>query len=66
MSLVYILMKKDMNITSIEEMEKYILFELKILGELLNEQVNVISMHRPSKLILENDIQIEECHQFLF
>lgn len=51
--------EKRYNITSIDEMEKYILFELTILGELLDEQVNVISMHRPSKLILENDIQLE-------
>lgn len=52
--------EKRYDITTIDEMEQYILFELKILGQLLNEEVNVISMHRPSKLILENDIQIKD------
>ncbi|SOC38417.1 polysaccharide deacetylase family protein [Ureibacillus acetophenoni] len=52
--------EKRYAITTIDEMENYILEELKILRQLLNEEVNVISMHRPSKLILENDIQIKD------
>lgn len=52
--------EKRYDITTIDEMENHILFELKMLGQLLNEQINVISMHRPSKLILENDIQIKD------
>lgn len=50
--------EKRYEIESVEEMEKYILYELRMLNELLNENIKVISMHRPSKLILENEIVI--------
>lgn len=50
--------EKRYEILNLEDMKKFVLFELKILGELLNEEVKVISMHRPSKLILENDFQM--------
>lgn len=51
--------EKRYNISTIDEMKIYIEFELDILGKLLNDKVKVLSMHRPSKFILESDIQLD-------
>ena len=51
--------EKRYEIKSKEELEYYIEYEKEILGRVLKIPVNVISMHRPSKWILENDIQFE-------
>lgn len=51
--------EKRYNIKTINDMEKHIENELNIISDLLNYQVNVISMHRPSDLVLENDIQFK-------
>lgn len=45
-------------IYSIEDIKRFISYESKILSDLLDEPINVVSMHRPSKLVLENDIEL--------
>jgi hypothetical protein len=44
---------------SIDEMVRYAENESFILGNLLKRKVKVISMHRPSLLVLENDIKFD-------
>ncbi len=42
-----------------EEIEHYVEYEKNILEEALGIDVNTVSMHRPSKWILENDIRFK-------
>jgi hypothetical protein len=49
--------EKRYDIKSIEDIKKHVIFEAKILSNLLDKQINVVSMHRPSKMTLENDIK---------
>lgn len=51
--------EKRYMINSKEELEEHINYEKNVLGGVLNTYVNTVSMHRPSKLILENDIQFD-------
>lgn len=51
--------EKKFDIKTAEDMKQHVVFETDILSRLLNQKVNVISMHRPSKIILENDLQFE-------
>lgn len=51
--------EKRYDISSIKELEYWVLKESKILEETLGEKVNSVSMHRPSKWILENDIHFD-------
>lgn len=46
-------------IKCIDDLNKYVQKEALILNELLVEKVGVASMHRPSKLILENNVQFD-------
>lgn len=48
--------EKRYDIKNIDEMKRYIKIESSILGKLLNINVKVVSMHRPSSFVLENDI----------
>ncbi len=43
-----------------DDLEKKILDEAKILSEICEERVRFVSMHRPSKEILESDLDIPE------
>lgn len=52
--------EKRYDIQTIEDMQKAVKMEAKILGNLLNTEVKVVSMHRPSKLVLENDIPFHQ------
>ncbi|QCR31981.1 hypothetical protein [Lysinibacillus sp. SGAir0095] len=47
-------------ITTIGEMKQYVEKEAAILENLLNTKVRVVSMHRPSKFTLNNDIQFDQ------
>lgn len=51
--------EKRYDIKSVEDMSFHVKKETNILGELLNKEIKVISMHRPSKLVLESDIHFE-------
>lgn len=51
--------EKRYEISSVKELEYWVLKESKILEDLLNEEVKSVSMHRPSKWILENDIHFD-------
>lgn len=51
--------EKRYDIKSVEDMSFHVKKETNILGELLNKEIKVISMHRPSKLVLQNDIQFD-------
>lgn len=48
--------EKRYDIKTAEEMKKYVESEAEILSRILNHQIKVISMHRPSKFVLENDL----------
>ncbi|WP_342598762.1 hypothetical protein MHB48_14950 [Psychrobacillus sp. FSL H8-0483] len=52
--------EKRYKIHTIEDMQKSVELEAEVLGKLLNTDINVVSMHRPSKLVLENDIQFHK------
>lgn len=41
-----------------EDYIKYVTYEMNILSEILEEKINVVSMHRPSKEFLEMDLEI--------
>lgn len=45
--------------TSIEQMKDYVYQESKILEKAIGRSINVISMHRPSKITLDNNIKFE-------
>lgn len=47
------------NATSIDQMKDYVYKEASILEKALDSEVNVISMHRPSKFTLNNNIEFE-------
>lgn len=51
--------EKRYKISDINSLEFYINKECKILGELLDKEVKVVSMHRPSKWILENNVKFK-------
>lgn len=51
--------EKRYEIKDEEDLEKYIQYEKDVLEKALNKEVNMVSMHRPSKWILENDIQFK-------
>lgn len=44
---------------SIEETKEHVYYEAEILGRALNTQINVVSMHRPSKFTLEASIELD-------
>ncbi|SOB93615.1 peptidoglycan/xylan/chitin deacetylase (PgdA/CDA1 family) [Ureibacillus xyleni] len=48
------------DIHTLDELKRYVEKEAEILSKLLDTKVNVISMHRPSKFTLNNDIQFEQ------
>ncbi len=47
-------------ITSPDEATDKILQEAKFLGEVIGEKITTVSMHRPSKMILDADLQIPD------
>lgn len=44
-------------VESIDDLKSNIEFEAEIMGKLLGQKIEVVSMHRPSKLILDSNIQ---------
>lgn len=48
--------EKRYDIQTIRDMQNSVELEAEVLGKLLNAEITVVSMHRPSKLVLENDI----------
>lgn len=51
--------EKRYEISNNKKLEYWIERESDILGNAINQKIKVVSMHRPSKWILENDIQFE-------
>lgn len=51
--------EKRYEISSVKELEYWVERESGILRNAIDEEINVVSMHRPSKWILENDIQFK-------
>ncbi|MBU9675176.1 hypothetical protein KQ939_00110 [Planococcus sp. CP5-4] len=51
--------EKKYNTENLEDMKKHVAKEVDILSELINRKVNVISMHRPSKLFLKQDVKFD-------
>lgn len=51
--------EKRYQINNKEELEQYIECEKDIIGGVLDTIIDTVSMHRPSKWILENDIQFD-------
>ena len=47
------------NATSIDQMKDYVYKEASILEKALSVEVNTVSMHRPSKFTLDNNIEFE-------
>lgn len=45
------------DLKTMKDMEQHLEMESKIIEKLLNNKVKAVSMHRPSKLLLEKDIQ---------
>lgn len=50
--------EKKYNLKSKEDYIKYINYELDILSRILEEKIDIVSMHRPSKDFLEMDLEI--------
>lgn len=50
--------EKKYKISDKEDYIKYVNYELDILSKILNERVDIVSMHRPSKEFLEMDLEI--------
>ncbi len=50
--------EKKYKISDKEEYIKYVNYELDILSKILNEKVDIVSMHRPSKEFLEMNLEI--------
>lgn len=48
--------EKRYNITSVEELNEFVNYESSILSNVTNNKIEVVSMHRPSEWILNNDI----------
>lgn len=51
--------EKRYEISSVEDLEYWVEWECNILGAVLKKEIKTVSMHRPSKWILENDIQFK-------
>lgn len=51
--------EKRYNIQSIDQLERLIENEAELLETVTNQPIKVVSMHRPSKFILENDLQFK-------
>lgn len=51
--------EKRYQINDFSELEFYVNKERRVLEELIDKKVETVSMHRPSKWILENDIKFE-------
>lgn len=51
--------EKRYEIPSVKELEYWVERESDILGNAIGKEIKVVSMHRPSKWVLENDIQFE-------
>ncbi len=51
--------EKRYEIPNAKELEYWVKRESDILGNAIDKEIKVVSMHRPSKWILENDIQFE-------
>lgn len=51
--------EKKYSISNAKELEYWVKKESKILEDVLDKKVNVVSMHRPSKWILNNDVQFK-------
>lgn len=49
-----------------KDLAYYVEYEMNILGEVIGKSIESISMHRPSKWILENDIQFKNIIKLLF
>lgn len=47
------------NINSLEQMKDYVSKEVSILQNALDTEVNVVSMHRPSRFVLNNNIKFK-------
>lgn len=47
-------------IETIDDIKKFVEYEIQILSNALNKKVEVISMHRPSQMFLENEVDFEE------
>ncbi|MEA4964001.1 hypothetical protein [Lutispora sp.] len=52
--------EKRYDIANAKEIEYWVKKEIDILECAIDEEIKVVSMHRPSKCILENDIQFEK------
>lgn len=50
--------EKKYKINDKEDYIKYVNYELDILSRILNEKIDIVSMHRPSKEFLEMDLEI--------
>ncbi|GLI51899.1 hypothetical protein TSYNTROOL_19850 [Tepidanaerobacter syntrophicus] len=51
--------EKRYNISNEEELKFWVQRESEVVSYALNKEVKVVSMHRPSRVILENDIQFD-------
>ena len=51
--------EKRYEISSVKELKYWVERESEILGYALDKEIKAVSMHRPSKWILENDIQFK-------
>ena len=51
--------EKKYKIENSNDLEYYVSFESQILGKAIGKEIRTISMHRPSKWILENDIKFK-------
>lgn len=51
--------EKRYEISSVKDLEYWIEWESNILGAAIGKEVKTVSMHRPSKWILENDIEFK-------
>jgi len=51
--------EKKYEITNIDTLQYYILKESKVLEEAIENKIESVSMHRPSKWILDNDIKLD-------
>ncbi len=51
--------EKRYKISNVRELEHWVKREIDILGYAIDKELKVVSMHRPSKWVLENDIQFE-------
>jgi hypothetical protein len=49
--------EKRYNVNNSKDLEYYVSLESEILGKSIRKEIKTVSMHRPSKWILENDIQ---------